>query len=170
MFGWMTFACFECTIGNDLPSIPDKPHMVEEVFVDALIQFGINLIVQFQGLGTWLAAPMKFFSFLGSEDFFFLVLPLVYWCLDSALGIRIGFILLTSNGLNNLLKMSMLGPRPYWVSDKVVGMASETSFGIPSGHSQIAAGVWGMCASHLRKAWAWVVAVLMVLFIGLSRM
>ncbi len=144
--------------------------LMEEVGMDALIQFGINLIVQFQGAGAWLAAPMKFFSFLGSEDFFFLVLPLVYWSIDSALGMRIGFILLTSRGVNDFFKMSMLGPRPYWVSDKVIGMASETSFGIPSGHSQIAASVWGICASYIRKAWAWAAAILLALFIGLSRL
>ena len=45
--------------------------------------FTIN--AAFQSLGGWLAGPMKFFSFLGSEDFFLLALPLVYWCLDAAL-------------------------------------------------------------------------------------
>lgn len=138
--------------------------------MDSLIELGINFIVVFQQLGDWLAGPMKFFSFLGSEDFFLFVLPLVYWSIDAGLGIRIGMILLVSNGLNDLFKIAMQGPRPYWVSEKVVGMASETSFGVPSGHSQIAAGVWGTMAAYLRKPWAWVLAILVILLIGLSRM
>ena len=138
--------------------------------MDSLIELGINFIVDFQQLGDWLAGPMKFFSFLGSEDFFLFVLPLVYWSIDAGLGIRIGMILLVSNGLNDLFKIAMQGPRPYWVSEKVVGMASETSFGVPSGHSQIAAGVWGTMAAYLRRPWAWVLAILVIVLIGLSRM
>jgi hypothetical protein len=38
-------------------------------------------------MGAWLEAPMKFFSFLGSPNFFLIFLPLVYWCMDAALGI-----------------------------------------------------------------------------------
>jgi membrane-associated phospholipid phosphatase len=138
--------------------------------MDSLIQFGIAFIVRFQAMGDWLAAPMKVFSFLGSENFFLLALPLVYWCVDAALGLRIGLILLVGNGINDLFKMAMHGPRPYWVSANVKGLASETSFGVPSGHSQSAAGIWGTVAAYLRKPWAWIVALLVVLFIGLSRL
>jgi membrane-associated phospholipid phosphatase len=138
--------------------------------MDSLIQFGVDLIVAFQAMGAWLAGPMKFFSFLGSEDFFLFVLPLAYWCIDAGLGMRIGFILLMSNGLNEFFKMAMHGPRPYWVSASVEGMASETGFGVPSGHSQNAVAVWGMIASRINRTWGWVAAIGIALFIGLSRL
>lgn len=125
--------------------------------------------IAFQSLGGWLAAPMRFFSFLGSEEFFLIVLPLVYWCLDAALGLRIGVMLLLSNGLNFLFKISLHAPRPYWVSADVMGLSSETSFGAPSGHAQIAAGVWGVAADGLKRTWGWIAASLVVLLIGLSR-
>jgi hypothetical protein len=38
-------------------------------------------------MGAWLDAPVKFFSFLGSANFFLIFLPLVYWCIGAALGI-----------------------------------------------------------------------------------
>jgi membrane-associated phospholipid phosphatase len=123
----------------------------------------------FQALGGWLTVPMKFFSFLGSENFFLLALPLVYWCLDAGLGLRIGVMLLASNGVNSIFKMAMHGPRPYWVDVNVKGMASETGFGVPSGHSQTAAGVWGIAAARFNRTWAWVAASIIVLLIGLSR-
>jgi len=147
------------------PSIPLK-----ERFMDSLISFGIAFITAFQSLGNWLVGPMEFFSFLGSEDFFLLILPLVYWCVDAALGLRIGIILLVGNGLNNLFKMALHGPRPYWVSTNVQGMASEASLGVPSGHAQTAAGVWGIAAAYLRKTWVWIAALLIILVIGLSRL
>jgi membrane-associated phospholipid phosphatase len=138
--------------------------------MDSLIQFGIDFIVRFQAMGGWLAVPMQFFSFLGSEYFFMFFLPLIYWCVDAGLGLRIGLILLFSNGLNDIFKMALHGPRPYWVSTSVRGMASETGFGIPSGHSQTAAGVWGMMAARFSRTWAWVAAAGVVLLIGLSRL
>jgi membrane-associated phospholipid phosphatase len=130
---------------------------------------GITVNSAFQGVGDWLIAPMQFFSFLGSEDFFLIFLPLVYWCLDATLGLKIGVMLLTSNGLNTLFKMAMHGPRPYWVSAEVKGLASETGFGVPSGHSQTAAGIWGIVADRISRTWAWVAAVVVILLIGLSR-
>lgn len=132
------------------------------------IFLSINLALQ--SLGGWLTGPMEFFSFLGSEDFFLIALPLVYWCIDSALGLRIGAMLLLSNGFNSLFKMSMHGARPYWVSGQVAGMASETSFGVPSGHAQIAAGVWGVAADGLKQTWGWVAASIIIFLIGLSRL
>ncbi|MFC2063782.1 phosphatase PAP2 family protein [Chloroflexota bacterium] len=138
--------------------------------METLLNTGIDWIVSLQGLGDWLILPMQAFSFLGSEDFFMLVLPALYWSVDAALGLRVGVILLISSSLNDLLKFAFHSPRPYWFSGEVKAFASETGFGLPSGHSQTAVGVWGMLASQIKKRWAWVVAILLILFIGLSRM
>jgi membrane-associated phospholipid phosphatase len=138
--------------------------------VDSLLNGGINWIVFLQGWGTWLTQPMKAFSFLGSEDFFMMVLPLLYWSVDAALGLRVGIILLVGSSLNDAAKLAFHGPRPYWLSTKVHAFATETSFGLPSGHSSTAVGVWGMLASQIRKPWAWITAILVILLIGISRM
>jgi membrane-associated phospholipid phosphatase len=135
-----------------------------------IFDFGIRLIIAFQGLGTWLELPMKIFSFLGTEEFFMVVLPIIFWCIDTDLGIRVAFILMFSNGINDAFKMALQGPRPYWLSPKVQGMATEISFGVPSNHTQSAMVIWGIIAAYLRKWWAWLIAVLLILLIGLSRM
>jgi hypothetical protein len=138
--------------------------------MDTLVQTGIELIVAIQSLGGWLEAPMEFFSFLGTEDFFFLVLPLIYWSLSASLGLRVGFILIASASLNSVFKLWFASPRPYWVSDKVLPFAAESSFGTPSGHAQNAVSVWGIIASFIRKPWAWTAAIMLILFIGFSRL
>src|SRR5512135_3616764 len=102
---------------------------------------GIDVIRVLQSAG-WLEAPMRFFTFLGSEDFFLFVLPVVYWCLDAGLGMRIGFILLFSDALNGMLKLALQSPRPYWTDAQVRPLATESSFGAPSGHAQNATGIW----------------------------
>ena len=138
--------------------------------MDSILNSGINWIIVLQGLGGWLTLPMKAFSFLGSEDFFMMVLPLLYWSVDAALGLRVGVILLVGSSLKDVFKLAFHAPRPYWVSSKVQALATETSFGLPSGHSSTAVEVWGMLASRVKKSWAWIVAILIILLIGISRM
>lgn len=135
-----------------------------------LVDFGISLIISIQSAGDWLIAPMKFFSYLGNEEFFLLVLPLIYWSIDSALGLRVGVVLVTSNLFNNIFKVIFAGPRPYWVSSHVRALwTSETSFGIPSGHAQNAVSVWGMIAAYYKRTWVWVTAIVVMFLIGFSR-
>jgi membrane-associated phospholipid phosphatase len=138
--------------------------------METILQGGISLILWLQGLGGWLELPMKFFSFLGSEEFFLVALPLIYWCVDSNAGLRIGVIVLFSGCLNDILKLALHGPRPYWYSTQVKALADETSFGVPSGHAQVAVSLWGMAATQIKRPWAWVVAGFLILMIGLSRL
>jgi len=138
--------------------------------MDTLISNGVNWIVAIQALGAWLEVPMRFFTLLGTENFFLLILPLLYWCIDFGLGVRVALILLTSNYFNSLFKVLFAGPRPYWVSNKVLALASDPTFGIPSGHAQNVVGVWGIVAAHIRKPWAWTVAVALMFLIGFSRL
>ena len=138
--------------------------------MQTLIDNGIAFIVALQGMGDWLIFPMQLFSNLGTEEFYFLVLPLIYWCIDSALGLRVGLILVTSNILNGMGKVLLAGPRPYWVSSHARALWPETSFGIPSGHAQHAVSVWGIIAAYYKKLWVWVAALALIFLIGFSRL
>lgn len=122
-----------------------------------------------QNLGIWLKPIMSAFTFLGNELFFLIVMTALYWCIDASLGIRVGFALLSSSTLNSWFKLIFRGARPYWISDKVKPFSQETSFGFPSGHSQSAVTVWGRIAYSLKKFWFWIIAVILILGIGISR-
>ena len=135
--------------------------------MEALIDFEILVTLFWQNLDGWLEYPMQAFTFLGSELFFLLVMPALYWSIDPVIGFRAGMMLILSGGLNSILKMLFLTPRPYWVDSGVRAYSSETSFGMPSGHSQNSAAIWGIIATTIRKKWAYVFAVLLVFFIGL---
>ena len=137
--------------------------------MQTLIDSGIAFVIAMQSAGDWLIAPMRFFSYLGTEDFFFLVLPLIYWSIDSVIGVRVGFILVTSSMFNYMSKLLFAGPRPYWASSHVRALWAETSFGIPSGHAQNAMSVWGIIAASRRQVWVRVVAILLIFLIGFSR-
>jgi membrane-associated phospholipid phosphatase len=138
--------------------------------MQTLFENSIAFIIALQNLGNWLVAPMIFFSNLGTENFFFLVLPLIYWSIDPTIGLLAGFILVSSEMVNYTGKLLFAGPRPYWMSSHVKGLWPETTFGAPSGHAQNAMSFWGIIAVYLRKPWAWIVAGFMIFMIGSSRL
>jgi membrane-associated phospholipid phosphatase len=137
--------------------------------MDLLTQFEINFTLFLQNLGAWLEIPMQGFTFLGNELFFLLVMPALYWSLDPVLGFRAGMMLILSGGLNSFFKVLFHTPRPFWIDSRVEAFSSETSFGLPSGHSQNSAAIWGILAASIKKKWATVLAVLIIFFIGISR-
>jgi membrane-associated phospholipid phosphatase len=135
-----------------------------------LFESGIAMIIAIQNMAGWLVVPMKFFSYIGTEDFFFAVLPFIYWSINASLGLRVGLILVTSDMLNYLAKLLFAGPRPYWVSSHVKGLWPETGFGIPSGHAQTAMSIWGIVGVTLKRPWVSVMVGLIIFLIGASRL
>jgi hypothetical protein len=112
---------------------------------------------------------MEFFSFCASEEFFMLVVPVLYWCVDSAVGMRVGVVVMMSSSVVDIAKMACQLARPYWLFPKVDTYALETSFGLPSGHTQKAVAVWATLAASFRKKWLWILSILMIALIALSR-
>jgi len=129
-------------------------------------QFNILL----QSLGTWLLPIMKFITFLGTNEFFLILIPAIYWCVNSDLGFRLGLLLLSSSSLNSILKLGFHLPRPYWVDERVMAFAAESSFGFPSSHSQLSACVWGKIGFSRKNLRAILSALFIILLVGISRM
>jgi membrane-associated phospholipid phosphatase len=133
-------------------------HQIELPIIEALQDFFKNL------QPIWVAI-----TFLGDETFYLLFMPLIYWCVDALVGLRISVMLLLSGFSNGFLKLIFKSPRPYWVSDKITAGAEHNSFGLPSGHAMNSAAVWGWTAREMGKTWAkWVMGIL-VFLIGFSR-
>lgn len=132
------------------------------------IEIAVNIFLQ--NLGGWLVVPMQAVTFLGNGLLFFLIIAALYWSIDPVTGFRTGLILILSGSLNSSLKMLFHSPRPFWVDPRVKVLTTETTFGLPSGHSQNAAVVWGMIAACIRKKWAWITALLVIFLVGLSRL
>jgi membrane-associated phospholipid phosphatase len=127
----------------------------------------INIFLQ--SLGSWLTLVSQFFSFLGQEEFYILVMPALYWCINSSWGIRIGIMLILTGSLNSWLKVAFASPRPFWIDGRVKELVVETSFGFPSGHAMNSTSMWGLAAGLFRKKWASYFVIGMVFLIGLSR-
>lgn len=137
--------------------------------MDAIWQWGIDLIHTIQLVhGPTLDGVFKTITFLGDEEFFLILLPLVFWCVDYAVGARLAFAFLLSTYLNTQVKSLFAHPRPFDL-DPTVKLHDASGYGLPSGHSQSAVVVWGSIAAGFRKTWLWVAAILLMVLIGFSR-
>ncbi|MCB2214401.1 phosphatase PAP2 family protein [bacterium] len=132
----------------------------------------IEIIVNevLQSLGVWLRWPMQVITALGYEQFFVLLLPVIYWCMDQAVGLRVGIALLLGTNVNTFFKFLFHNPRPFWISDNIITYSHESSFGLPSGHAQVAATVWGWLAVEVKKRWFTIAAIALIFLIGFSRL
>ena len=128
----------------------------------------INIILWLQNLSPWMASIMKFFTSLGYGISYLIFISIIYWCLDSKLGMRMAIFLPLSGVTNSILKQAFHAPRPFWLDSRIVGMSTETSFGMPSGHAQ-AATIWLLTGAYLNKKWFWSVAIALTFMIGVSR-
>lgn len=138
--------------------------------LDEILGNSIPFILSLQSFGEGFVVIMKLFTFLGNEEFYFILFPILFWCVDSRLGLRAGLILLLSGCVNSYFKWIFRLPRPYWSNRKVIAYTSEKSFGAPSGHSQNAVAMWGLIAASINKPWAWVASIFLIFMIGFSRM
>ena len=138
---------------------------------ESVLDWGVDLILQLQALMPgWSLGLWNFFTFLGYEEWFLLMMPFVFWCIDCRTGLRLGIYLTAAGVLTAVLKVYLHDPRPYWYDPNVQLLTqTESSFGIPSGHALIAMAVWGGLAASIRKNWAWIASGMIVFMIGMSR-
>jgi membrane-associated phospholipid phosphatase len=117
-------------------------------FLESLVPWGTEVIVWAQSLGNGLLESIAlFFTLLGNEEFYLVMLPLVYWCIDKPAGVALAFLSMLSVWVNSTLKYP--------------------SF--PSGHAQNAVAVWIYLAWRFRHWLFWAVAAILILGISLSR-
>ncbi|WP_116245128.1 phosphatase PAP2 family protein [Nocardiopsis sp. FIRDI 009] len=141
----------------------------EHLAVDALWEAETTPILWVQGWGDWLAPPLGLVTELGSQTFVVLLLTLVFWCVNAGTGARLFVAVVASGAVNYLLKALVYGARPFWFSPQVTAHATESTFGIPSGHAQLSTVLWGYLGLRSgSRAWLGAAAALVAL-VCLSR-
>jgi len=138
-------------------------------WIQAIDQASIPFLVWLQGFQTGgLTAVMRFFSYLGTEYFFLLLLPFLYWTISKRWGALVAFSLIFSAYLAGFIKWTFNLPRP--PSPPVEKLWHETSPSFISGHAVTAMAVWGTLAALVRRTWFWLLAAVIIFFVGFSRL
>jgi membrane-associated phospholipid phosphatase len=138
-------------------------------WLESLVPWGTEFLVTLQSyIPQWLYPIATFFTYLGYTEFYLIALPLVYWCINKRIGAGLGYVSLLSAWLNSVIKYLFRIPRP---SDpRLYVPLPETSPSFPSGHAQNAVANWGYMALRFRNRIFTIIAVIVILGIGLSRM
>ena len=137
--------------------------------MDSFYAWQIQIIQFMQSLGSWLDLPFKTITFLGNEQFYLLIAPALYWCINAAAGLRMGIFLGITSSLNTYIKFLFHAPRPYWITTQVHALVPENSFGLPSGHAQNGIMVFGSLYGTYRLRWVLPLVAGIALLVGLSR-
>jgi membrane-associated phospholipid phosphatase len=137
--------------------------------MDELLRSGAEVVLSLQELSPSLDGVFRAITLLGDEKSFMLILPLLFWCLDKRLGMRLAVVFLCATYVNNSLKDVFQLPRPFQCDRRVRQLSDASGYGLPSGHTAGTAVLWGYLATQLRKGWMWALAVVLTVLVGLSR-
>lgn len=131
----------------------------------------LNFINWLQSFNTpFLDQFFIYVTMLGEEYFYIFMLGLFYWCVNKE-SVRYLVIVLTFSAVvNSAMKEIFNTARPFQV-ESVRALRTETAHGssFPSGHTQTVVAFYGALAYQYKRAWLWVLAVVVITMVGLSR-
>ncbi len=115
------------------------------------------------GTGTTI---MKIVTFLGNAIVYLAILVILYYVWDKKKAYRAIVALVTTRVVNASTKAAFKLPRP---DDTFGHTIKETSFGLPSGHTQLSTTLWGVLCSFVVKWGMLIVSIALPLLIAFSR-
>lgn len=137
--------------------------------INTVLALGADIIVWLQQFQGWLPnAVMRAVSATGGVGYLFLA-PLLLWCVDRRLGLRVLLLMTLTLYVNTLLKELVTLPRPFEVDPRIVS-DGEYGYSFPSGHAQLVVVFWGLIAHAYARRAVTVLALTMIFLTGLSRM
>ena len=123
---------------------------------------------------------ISFFSMFGEELLLILIVGFVYWSYDKKLGRTMGLSAIMGLTWNTMAKNVALRRRPYFDHEgiKILRVVEPQAdiydiaaqgYSFPSAHSTNAVTVFASLAINLRKRWVTVIAIIIPLLTGISR-
>lgn len=133
---------------------------------------GLDIIRSIQSISSPLFDVLfELFTILGEETLVIPLLALLYWAVDKRFGEFVGFSIFTSYLFNNALKDIFKSPRPIGEEGiRVLRESTATGYSFPSGHAQGAAAFWGSLAAYLKRRSGYLLSMVIILLVALSRL
>ena len=134
-----------------------------------------------QNMGKFGETVAKALSFMGDEMFVLLLLIAVLFCYRKEVGKKVSCSVLLAGIFFPMIKKVVLRVRPYMAhQDRIKCLQLperdanpmdivHQGYSFPSGHSAMAASMYGTAGMEIRKRWMWFIAVIAPLLIGVSR-
>jgi len=128
-----------------------------------------GFVVAFQAYSLPLTSFFTQGEFLDSMPWYFLIISVITFGLHPRFGVRLATVFGLNIGLNEAVKLASHLPRPYWVSSAVTAFSAHSSFGFPSGAAMSGAVMYGYIATVVRRWWALIICIVLLLATSLVR-
>ncbi|MGL1889455.1 MAG: phosphatase PAP2 family protein [Reichenbachiella sp.] len=141
--------------------------------------FGIEAlqsIIEFRN--EYLTGFLQFFTFLGEDEGYILIITFIYLLYDKKLAVRLAIMVLSTMSANHFLKMIIGNPRPFvtegtflknWQISPEYANELATEFSTPSGHAMSSFVFYSYLQSVFKSNYIKVSFFLIIVFIGISR-
>ncbi len=127
----------------------------------------IRQVQEFFGLG---AKPLFwFFNTLWGLDLATRLPAIIFWLGGRKIGFRAGLFTAITGPITIYSKWLIAEPRPFYVSDAFTPLKVSTGFGMPSGNALGIATLMVTISWYVRRKWLWILATLLIFFVGLAR-
>ena len=125
-----------------------------------------------QWVQTWRAPWLDVIFVAASLDSrgaaFAIAFPLIYWCVDCALGIELLYLNVMAQFVTASIKLLLAIPRPDLHAISPLAVMPD-SYSFPSGHAQLAVTLFGYLAIRTRNPWFRALCIAFVPLIAVSR-
>lgn len=126
----------------------------------------------------YLSSFLQFFTFLGEDEGYILIITFIYIVYNKKLAIRLAILVLATMAINHFLKMIIGNPRPFvkegtyikkWLISSEYAQELATEFSTPSGHAMSSFSFYGYLYKIFNNLIFRISIALIIIFIGISR-
>lgn len=134
--------------------------------------FQLDILMYLQSIrNELLTSIFTFFTICTEVPVITVLTGILYWCINKKAGQRTLFALCGSLNINAGVKNFVKMPRPIGAEGlESLRVETATGYSFPSGHTQTATTFWTSMMYLFRKAWIYIVGILMILGAGISRL
>ena len=110
-------------------------------------------------------------TMLGEEIIIVLLVAVLYFCIDKFFAQKLLYTLLTSIGINGIVKNLVKFPRPFSTGKiTCVREGTATGYSFPSGHAQSFATTSTTIAKKVKKVWVAIIVGILIALVAFSRL
>lgn len=141
------------------------------MFPPDLLQWGASVVLAIQAFNSpAFDAFAHALNFFGAVDFFFLLIPFLYWCVNKRAAFQILVGLLLTDYLARVLKGFFNVTRPYDFDARIRNLDPQGDASFPSAAAVGASYFWTALALWRRQVWITIVAVIVIASVAFARM
>ncbi|WP_242252044.1 phosphatase PAP2 family protein [Bacillus cereus group sp. BfR-BA-01379] len=121
--------------------------------------------------GSVLTILFKFISSIANETLYLVIISILYWCVSKRKAFHMIVMLCFSGYIGIVVKEFMKIPRPYtYEGVQALYEKSAAGYSFPSTHVQLGATFWSSFMSLCKKRIIWIIGIIFIILVAISRL